>query len=119
MRSAVVGLGPECAECNTPCIADFNACIGLPEVIPATTDTTQEGKYNEQDTAIWIKNGGEATQGDHSNYSSRVYGDVGCLLDATCIETCIQETNGYSEECSSCFGVIPMCSVMNECTYIW
>ena len=109
-----------CAECNAPCIADFDACTGLPEIVaPATTDTTQEGKCDEQDAATWIENGGEATRGEHSNYCSRVYGNVGCLLDVACIETCIRETNGYSEECSSCFGAIPMYSVMNDCTYIW
>jgi len=28
--SAADSLGPECAECNTPCIQDFGVCTGLP-----------------------------------------------------------------------------------------
>lgn len=83
-----------------------------------TNDTHAEGLCNEQDVEIWIASGGETSRPVHSNFCSRTYNNGGCLVDSACIETCFQETYGYSINCSSCFGTIPACSINNECTWI-
>ena len=43
----------------------------------------------------------------------------GCFLNTNCIESCFQEVYGYSEECSSCFGKIPQCSINSGCMMVW
>ncbi|KAL7541037.1 hypothetical protein ACHAXR_011534 [Thalassiosira sp. AJA248-18] len=101
---AADSLGAECQQCNAPCIEELGVCTGLP-------DLEVPGKCNSQDIDIWIENGGQTSRPEQSNYCSKTYNDVGCLIDSDCIETCFQETYGYSAECSSCFGIIPACSV--------
>ena len=129
--SASDSLGDECKQCNTPSIEELQVCTGLPENVDEyiaallpEEETSEEisveedGKCNEQDTNIWTTNGGELTRPQHSNFCSRTY-NGGCFLDSTCIETCFQLLFGYSEECSSCFGKVPGCSVSNGCTMVW
>ena len=117
------------------------AHVGLSAVIlssqdPSITSTTAEtidngnlevadndGKCNnEQDIEAWISNGGENIRPQHSNYCSREYeynNGVGCLVNKECIQSCFQETYGYSAECSMCFAEVPTCSVVSGCTMKW
>ena len=73
---------------------------------------------NPQDIASYHANGGVETRATQSNFCSRTY-NGGCFLDSDCIETCFQETYGYSSECSTCFGVIPSCSIGSGCMMVW
>ena len=121
--SAVDSLGETCQECNinAGCIEGLAKCTGLPPIDDEAQQqpAVSEGKCtNEQDKQTWITHGGEATRPEHSNYCSREYNN-GCLLDAACIEMCFQEEYGYSAECTSCFGVVPTCSVISGCTEFW
>ncbi|KAL7467702.1 hypothetical protein ACHAXS_011451 [Conticribra weissflogii] len=75
------------------------------------------GKCNEEDLEIWISTMGEVNRPVHSNFCSRTY-NGGCFINSDCIETCFQEIYGYSAECSTCFGVIPQCSMNNGCTWL-
>jgi len=90
----------------------------LPPSTPAPAAVVPIGNFDqcetEQDVGIWTANGGESTRPEHSNFCSREY-NGGCFLDSDCIETCFQETYGYSKECSTCFGMIPACSIENDC----
>mmetsp|Transcript_346 Transcript_346/g.745 ORF Transcript_346/g.745 Transcript_346/m.745 type:complete len:594 (+) Transcript_346:121-1902(+) len=78
---------------------------------------SSNGKCNEEDLEIWISTGGEVNRPVHSNFCSRTY-NGGCFINSDCIETCFQENYGYSAECSTCFGVIPQCSMNNGCTWL-
>ena len=73
---------------------------------------------NSNDLMIWEDRGGKETRPVDSNFCSRRYNDVGCLLESVCIEECFNTTYGYSESCSTCFGVIPQCSFDTGCAYI-
>lgn len=73
---------------------------------------------SEQDGAAWVANGGEENRAVQSNYCSREH-NGGCFLDVGCIEVCFQETYGYSEGCSTCFGAIPGCSIASGCMMAW
>mmetsp|Transcript_21012 Transcript_21012/g.50674 ORF Transcript_21012/g.50674 Transcript_21012/m.50674 type:complete len:681 (+) Transcript_21012:41-2083(+) len=70
------------------------------------------GRCNAQDLRAWIAHGGEDERPLKSNYCSR---ERECYLNGECIEACFREVHGYSEECSTCFGVIPTCSIANGC----
>ena len=97
-------------------------CTGLPQEIDTNNNNEEgssSGKCNEQDEAIWISNGGESTRPTQSNFCSREYNGVGCLTDAGCVETCFQEEYNYSEECSTCFGGVPGCSIDSGCMFLW
>ncbi|KAL3800998.1 hypothetical protein ACHAW5_002378 [Stephanodiscus triporus] len=98
-------------------------CVGvdndedfLPQATPAPA-ADDAGSFDqcedEADVEIWT-NGGAANRPANSDYCSREY-NGGCYLDSACIETCFQETYGYSAKCSTCFGVIPTCSVSSGC----
>ena len=80
---------------------------------------TNAGQCNTQDIQTWISTGGSTTRPTNSNYCSREYNNLGCLLDATCIERCFQEVYGYSDDCSVCFGKIPGCSIEAGCLLVW
>jgi hypothetical protein len=76
---------------------------------------------NAQDIQIWRDNGGVAERPAQSNFCSRDYtGYSGnaCLTNAQCIEDCFQKEYGYSPECTTCFGSIPLCSISNGCTVV-
>jgi hypothetical protein len=78
-------------------------------------DTGLSGLCNEQDIALWTDYGGDAIRPTHSTFCSREYNGGVCLTNAECIEECFQTTYGYSDECSSCFGGIPLCSLGQGC----
>ena len=80
---------------------------------------TNAGQCNTQDIQTWISTGGYTTRPTNSNYCSREYNNLGCLLDATCIERCFQDVYGYSDDCSVCFGKIPGCSIEAGCLLVW
>lgn len=83
----------------------------------SNSTASSNGKCNEEDLEIWISTGGEVNRPIHSNFCSRTY-NGGCFINSDCIETCFQENYGYSAECSTCFGVIPQCSMNNGCTWL-
>ena len=96
---------------NLNSLSDNNTAI-------ASNDTGLLGGIcNKQDIEIWTENGGETNRPKHSNFCSRTY-NGGCFVNSGCIETCFQETFGYSADCSTCFGTIPSCSMNNGCTWI-
>lgn len=81
-------------------------------------NNTADGKCNAQDYQIWITEGAEDKLPERSYYCSLEW-NGGCFLDGDCVERCFQENYGYSQECSSCFGVIPTCSSANDCLLVW
>ena len=79
---------------------------------------------NEQDIEAWTFRGGEAGRPTNLNFCVREYSGSatsvsGCLTDSDCIETCFQETYGYTAACSACFGAVPFCTVDEGCVVIW
>ena len=83
-----------------------------------TLQAELEPKCNSNDLQNWVTSGGETSRPIKSNYCSREY-NGGCFLDSTCIEICFVEEHGYSEECSVCFGRVPVCSIDNGCLLSW
>lgn len=73
---------------------------------------------NPSDITTYQTNGSSTNRPTHSNYCSRTY-EGGCFLNTECIESCFQEEYGYSEECSTCFGKIPQCSINSGCMMVW
>lgn len=92
----------------------------LPESTPAPAATPLfDACDNTSDMAIWESTGGGSSRPMHSNYCSREYNEGGCFLDRLCIEACFQEVYGYSATCSKCFGILPTCSIVNDCMEPW
>ncbi|KAL7547956.1 hypothetical protein ACHAWF_011246 [Thalassiosira exigua] len=88
-----------------------------PTVTDPSSTIIATGKCDASDLEVWIALGGTAARPEHSNFCSRTY-NGGCFLDAECIETCFREEHGYSEECATCFGVIPSCSITSGCMMV-
>jgi hypothetical protein len=72
----------------------------------------------QQDKNIWTTTGGMTGQADQSVYCSTVW-NGGCFLNTSCVDQCFQEEYGYSSECSTCFGLVPVCGVKNDCIMVW
>ena len=98
--------------------------LSIGTIIAVTADNKCN---NPNDISSWSTNGGSINRPTHSNYCSRTY-NGGCFLNADCIESCFHEEYGYSEECSSCFGKIPQCSINRKvrvcidvlsCVFVW
>ncbi|KAG7344185.1 paraquat-inducible protein A domain containing protein [Nitzschia inconspicua] len=90
----------------------------VPAVSTTPTSPPLGGLCNENDLSIWQEEGGQVNRTIHSNFCSRQYNGVGCLLDTACIEECFATTFGYSQNCSTCFGAIPQCSFDSGCALI-
>ena len=86
--------------------------------ITIITVTADNKCNNPNDISTYQTNGGSTNRPTHSNYCSRTY-NGGCFLNADCIESCFQDEYGYSEDCSSCFGKIPQCSINSGCMMVW
>ncbi len=85
----------------------------------ATGSGEQGGLCNtQQETSIWTTSGGMTGQADQSVYCSTVW-NGGCFLNTSCVEQCFQEEYGYSSDCSTCFGLVPICGVKNDCIMVW
>jgi hypothetical protein len=72
----------------------------------------------QQDKNIWTTTGGMTGQADQSVYCSTVW-NGGCFLNTSCVDQCFQEEYGYSLQCSTCFGLVPVCGVKNDCIMVW
>mmetsp|Transcript_207 Transcript_207/g.351 ORF Transcript_207/g.351 Transcript_207/m.351 type:complete len:402 (-) Transcript_207:238-1443(-) len=100
----------------------------LPQSTPApAAPATPMGAFdqcdNEQDIEAWTFRGGEAGRPTNLNfcateYSGSATGGSGCLADSDCIETCFQDTFGYTVACSACFGAVPLCTVVEGCALV-
>jgi hypothetical protein len=78
------------------------------------------GKCVSESDLLSYRNAGGTLRRPHmSNYCSREYLGNGCLLDGVCIEECFAMTYNFTEDCSTCFGAIPLCSVANGCMEVW
>ena len=130
MVYAHVGLSAVILSSRDPSITDVDSAAAANSVPTDTTagaaagveETNASGSgkcNNEQDIQTWITHGGETTRPTQSNYCSREYNSIGCFLDAVCIEECFQMEHGYSEECSTCFSVVPTCSATGGCLEYW
>lgn len=73
---------------------------------------------SQTDTILWTSTNEWSGQADQSVYCSTVW-NGGCFLNVTCVELCFQEEYGYSEDCSKCFGLVPICGVTNNCIMVW
>jgi hypothetical protein len=92
--------------------------IASTELVDTNITSDADGKCSVQDIEVWMARGGENERPLDSNYCSREYNNGGCLIDVGCIQTCFEETYGYSSACSSCFAQIPTCSINTGCTFI-
>lgn len=87
----------------------------IPAGSTSPTSPPLGGLCNENDLIIWRDQGGQVNRTLHSNFCSREYNGVGCLLDTACVEECFSSTFGYSQNCSTCFGAVPQCSFDTGC----
>mmetsp|Transcript_40149 Transcript_40149/g.84327 ORF Transcript_40149/g.84327 Transcript_40149/m.84327 type:complete len:265 (+) Transcript_40149:101-895(+) len=115
MVYAHVGLSAVILSSQDPSLTSSAEAAETNDASNLMLSNSNETKCNAQDLELWIKNGGEASRPSQSNYCSR---DMECYLNTGCIETCFEEHWGYSSECSTCFGVIPTCSVVTGCMMV-
>ena len=89
------------------------------EGVPTGADEEEGGLCDtQQDMMIWADIGGMPGQGNQSVFCSTVW-NGGCFLNTTCVEQCFQEEYGYTSNCSTCFGQVPVCGVANNCIMVW
>lgn len=89
-------------------------------VVSESTVNNTADNCNENDEDIWTTNLGHSTLPQQSDFCIRSYGEsgTGCLANATCIESCVKDVHGYSDDCAICFGAILPCGVINDCTFL-
>mmetsp|Transcript_31650 Transcript_31650/g.62760 ORF Transcript_31650/g.62760 Transcript_31650/m.62760 type:complete len:127 (+) Transcript_31650:58-438(+) len=67
---------------------------------------------NDADQAIWNGGGSDNFTSDMDTCGHKCYGAEQCVTD------CVKDAEGYSDECSGCFGALADCTVkkcMTEC----
>ena len=131
IHSALDTFGEECVKCNeeSNCDEEFMACSGLPSSTTTSTNITSSS-CNESDEQIWINTPSSTNNNDNMKNDpvAKVTtmfeicinsNDITCLLDPTCVETCLLDEYGYSIDCATCFGESVTCGVDKGCTLPW
>ena len=131
MYSALDTFGEECVKCNeeSNCDEEFMACSGLPSSSSETSSSSNSStsSCNESDEQIWIEtpSNNEDENDDPVAKVTTMFetcidaNDITCLLDTSCIETCLLDEYGYSTDCATCFGESVTCGVDEGCTLPW
>lgn len=117
--------GEECVKCNeeSNCDEEFMVCSGIPSSSPSLNSNSA---CNEGDEQIWIETpNNNEDQNDPVAKVTTMFetcinvNDISCLLNSTCIETCLLEEYGYTTDCATCFGESVTCGVDEGCTLPW
>ena len=62
---------------------------------------------NDADTSIWTSKGKASFNADMNTCGKK------CLGGASCVQGCIKSAEGYSDDCSACFGALGGCTAKN------
>ena len=136
MYSALDTFGEECVKCNeeSNCDEEFMACSGLPSSSSSETSSSSTNSStsscSESDERIWIETPSNNNNEDENDddpvakvttmFETCINAnDITCLLDTSCIETCLLDEYGYSTDCATCFGESVTCGVDEGCTLPW
>lgn len=82
------------------------------------TNGTGACTKNESDLNRWYNAGGSLQKSIESSYCGTQYGGSGCLTGVDCTIECFVTVWNYTEECATCFGSIPLCSLNDGCAVV-